>query len=299
MKGSISGWLCLDKPEGISSNRAMIKVRRIFGEKMGYVGTLDPFATGVLPIAVGEARKYIKFINESEKLYTFTMVFGQTTDSLDKNGEITETTNQIPVEKDIMDVIPEFIGRQKQTPPVFSAVKIHGTRACDLVRSGKTPILRPKEIEILELRIIGENLREKRVTLEVLCSKGTYIRGLARDMAQKLKSLAYVSELRRKRSGFFSIKDIISMEKLQKIKDTSDRRNILISIESPLDDIPALYLGNEDVARLRKGLNVLLESLPADALNVRVFDNVQGKFFGVCVLSNNGLLKPARMMAGD
>jgi tRNA pseudouridine55 synthase len=299
MKKSRSGWLCLDKPEGISSNLAMVKVRRILGEKTGYIGTLDPFATGVLPIAVGEARKYIKFLNESEKLYTFTMVFGQTTDSLDKNGKLMEETNHIPDEKAIRDVIPTFIGKQKQIPPVFSAVKICGTRACDLARRGKAPTLQPKEVEIMELRMVGENLREKTVTLEALCSKGTYIRGLARDIAKKLKSLVYVSELRRTRSGFFSIKDAISMEKLQKIGDTEDWSDVFTSIESPLDDIPALYLGGESVAKLQQGLSVFLESPAAEASNVKVFDDVRREFGGICALSSDGVLKPVRMMAGN
>jgi tRNA pseudouridine55 synthase len=255
MKNLKNGWICLDKPEGISSNLAMLKVRRILNEKTGYLGTLDPFATGVLPIAVGEARKYIKFINDFEKLYEFTMVFGQATDSLDRNGKISETTSRIPKRRDLDDMIPEFIGEQEQIPPVFSAIKIKGNRACDLARRGAFPILLPRKVKIWKLRIISENLNIREVTFEVLCSKGTYIRSLARDMAAKLKSLAYVTELRRMKSGFFSIKNAIAMEKLQKIRDTDALNKILIPIGDPLDDIPALHMGNEDISRLRKGLN--------------------------------------------
>ncbi|MDR1982876.1 MAG: tRNA pseudouridine(55) synthase TruB [Holosporaceae bacterium] len=299
MKDPKSGWLCLDKPEGISSNLAMLKVRKILKAKTGYIGTLDPFATGVLPIAVGEARKYIKFIDGSEKQYTFTTIFGQTTDSLDKNGKFTEATNSIPLKKDILDVLPEFIGEQKQIPPSFSAIKIQGKRACDRVRHGETLELLPRTVKILDLRMIDENLCKKEATFEVICSKGTYIRSLARDMATKLKSLAYVKELRRTKSGFFSIKNAFSIEKLQKMEDTGEWSKVLTSIESPLDDIPALYLRSENIAKLRNGLEIFVEKSVNGSSNVKIFDDFYGEFFGICVLSDDGLIKPLRMKAND
>jgi tRNA pseudouridine55 synthase len=273
----------------------MVKVRRILDFKTGYIGTLDPFATGVLPIAVGEARKYIRFIEKSEKKYTFTAVFGKSTDTLDKSGKIIDATERIPSKMEITKILPEFLGEIEQIPPLFSAIKINGRRSCDLVRQGKSVTLRSKKVKILDLKMIdgGE------WTFEVVCSSGTYIRSLVRDIAEKLGSLAYVKELRRTRSGFFSIKDAISLAKLQKMKDTSELVDVLISVESPLDDIPALYLGKEDVTRLKNGLLIFVENSTIVDSNVRIVDGDCGKFCGIGFVSSSWQVKPVRMCASD
>lgn len=291
----MDGWICLDKPEGISSNSAMIKVRKIFGCKTGYIGTLDPFATGVLPIAIGEASKFIPYVNESEKEYVFTMIFGKTTDSLDKDGDVTEVSEKIPTISEVEDVLPSFIGEQFQMPPVFSAIKINGKRACDRVRNGEEVQLSPRKITIFSISVINQQNKTS-ATLHVKCSKGTYVRSIARDIAVKLGSVAYVETLNRTKSGFFSIKHAISLEKLQEMKDTNKLTHALCSLESPLDDIPALYLRKEDVVRLQNGLRISIDRGDLSSTNVLIHDDLERRFKGVGVISDDGReIKAVRM----
>ncbi len=293
----MNGWICLDKPEGISSNSAMIKVRRIFDCKTGYIGTLDPFATGVLPIAIGEARKFIPYTNESEKTYIFTMIFGTTTDSLDKDGGIIKTSPKIPKKKEVEKILSSFIGEQYQIPPEFSAIKINGKRACDRVRNGENIQLSPRKITIFSMNIIHQQDNDKKsLTLQVSCSKGTYIRSIARDIAEKLGTVAYVESLRRIKSGFFSINNAISLEKLHEMKDTNKLTHILISLESPLDDIPALYLRQEDVAKLQNGLKISIDYCDLSSRSVLIHDDVNRKFKGIGVISDDSNeIKAVRM----
>lgn len=293
----MNGWICLDKPEGISSNSAMIKVRRIFECKTGYIGTLDPFATGALPIAIGEARKFIPYTNELEKTYIFTMIFGTTTDSLDKDGDIIKTTSKIPEKNEVAEVLTLFIGEQYQMPPAFSAIKINGKRACDRVRNGENIQLSPRKITIFSLSIIHQQNNEKKsLTLQISCSKGTYVRSIARDIAEKLGTVAYVESLRRIKSGFFSINNAISLEKLHEMKDTNKLVHTLISLESPLDDIPALYLRQENVAKLQNGLKVSIDHCDLSSTNVLIHDDTNRKFKGIGIVSDDGSeIKAVRM----
>jgi len=291
----LSGWLCLDKPEGISSNFAMVKVRRIFEENTGYIGTLDPFASGVLPIAVGEARKFIQYTNESEKKYTFTVVFGKTTNTLDRNGQIIAETSVIPTVERVREIIPSFLGTITQIPPMFSAIKINGVRACDRARKGEKVDLKSREVCIFDLRIVGDNIADAEITLKVTCSKGTYVRSLARDIAEKLGSLAYVKELRRTKAGFFSINNAITLEKLIEMKDTNKLTGVLYPLESPLDDIPALYVEEEEAVKLQRGLCISVERESSEASIVRIFGNETQKFYGVGRLSEHGVINAVRM----
>lgn len=291
----LSGWLCLDKPEGISSNFAMVKVRRILEEKTGYIGTLDPFASGVLPIAVGEARKFIQYTNEAEKKYTFTVVFGKTTNTLDRNGQIIAETSVIPSVGQVREIIPSFLGTITQVPPMFSAIKINGVRACDRARKGEKVDLKSREVRIFDLRIVGDNIADAEITLEVACSKGTYVRSLARDIAEKLGSLAYVKELRRTKAGFFSINNAITLEKLIEMKDTSKLTGVLYPLESPLDDIPALYVKEEEAVRLQRGLCISVERGNSMSSVVKIFGNETRRFYGVGRLSEHGVVNAVRM----
>ncbi|MDR3187062.1 MAG: tRNA pseudouridine(55) synthase TruB [Holosporaceae bacterium] len=293
----LNGWLCLDKPAGLSSNLAMIKVRKALKQKTGYVGTLDPFAAGVLPIAVGEARKFIRFIENSEKRYVFTASFGASTDTLDKDGQIMARTSKIPSKNEILEVIGEFCGEIEQVPPIFSAIKIRGKRACDRARNGENPRMPSRRVSIFSLELTEENLEQGEATFKVSCSKGTYVRSLARDMAEKMGSLCHVKSLCRSKSGFFSLKDSISLEKLVEIVDTAGAADVLIPLERPLDDIPALYLGNRDVAMLQNGLRLTIEEKKLFSSEVRIFDNARQKFHGVGFVSGSGELKAVRMCA--
>ena len=248
-----------------------------------------------MPIAVGEARKFIPYVNELEKIYIFTMIFGTTTDSLDKDGDITGTSEKIPGINEIKKIIPSLIGEQYQVPPVFSAIKINGKRACDRVRSGESIQLLPRRITIFSIDII-EQLSEKSITLQVKCSKGTYVRSIARDIAERLGTVAYVESLRRIKSGFFSINNAISLEKLSEMKDTNELEHVFIPLESPLDDIPALYLRKNDVTRLQNGLRISVDRSDLSSSNVLIHDDIDQKFKGIGFVSADGNeLKAVRM----
>ena len=289
----LCGWLCLDKPEGISSNFAMIKVRKLLKELCGYVGTLDPFATGVLPIAVGECRKFIPYVEEAQKIYEFTVVFGKTTDTLDRCGKITEEKQTILKISEIESVLSEFLGEIQQVPPLYSAIKFNGRRACELAREGKNLELKPRKIKIFSLELLKFSSPNK-ASFRVECSKGTYVRSVARDIAEKLGTIAYVDELRRLKSGFFSINHACTLENLEKIKDNAELAAVLINMESPLDDIPALNVIDEHIAKLRNGLKIQMNP-PKISSNVRIFDENSGKFAGIGYLSADGELKAVRM----
>ncbi len=290
----MDGWFCLDKPEGISSNFAMVKVRRLLREKTGYIGTLDPFATGVLPIAVGRARKFIQFIEDGEKEYEFKVEFGAITDSYDKTGKIRETTEIIPQKDQIEKILPKFLGNIEQIPPKFSAIKINGRRACDLVRKNKSVEIPSRKIFIHDLQMLDFS-KNGTVKFRVRCSKGTYVRTLAVDIARELGSLCYVKELRRTKSSFFSIDRAITLEKLVKMIDTDELDGNLFPLESPLDDIPALSLEKDYVSRLQNGLTVQLASSEILSSNVRLFDSESGRFCGICFVSADGLVTAVKM----
>ena len=297
----LSGWLCFNKPEGISSNSAMIKVRRIFGEKCGYIGTLDPFATGVLPIAIGECRKFIPYAEETRKTYKFTVIFGKTTDTLDKFGKITEEKTSNLTKSALENVIPFFSGDIIQIPPVYSAIKISGKRACDLAREGKIPEIAPRNVKIFSLRL-DEFFSPEKASFTAECSKGTYIRCLARDIAEKTGNIAYVERLERTQAGFFSIKNAYTLENLEKMRDTAELVTSLIKTESPLDDIPALNMTDEQVAKLQNGLKVQVNSPKENAeisravsSNILIFKASSREFKGIGFLSADGEVKAVRM----
>lgn len=292
----MDGWICLDKSKGISSNFSMIKVRKILNEKTGYVGTLDPFATGVLPIAVGRARKFIQFMENGEKIYEFSVKFGEATNTYDETGEIISSTKNIPTQQQIEKILPKFLGIIEQVPPKFSAIKINGRRACDLVRRNKSVDIPSRKIQIFDLKL--QKFSGDSAQFTVRCSKGTYVRTLAIDIAQNLDSLCYVKDLRRIKSGFFSIDRAITLENLAKIVDTDELEDNLFSLESPLDDIPALHLERSCVSKLQNGLAVQLENSEILDSNVKIFNRENGEFCGICFVSANGLAQAVKMYLG-
>lgn len=293
----IDGWVCLDKPEGISSNYAMLRVRKLLGEKTGYVGTLDPFATGVLLIAVGRARHFIKYTNENTKTYVFTIQFGAITDTLDSTGKISEHDGIVPDINAIKNMLQEFVGELTQLPPKYSAIKINGRRACDLVRSGKDVELTTRKITIFSLKLLSEQLSEKgTVTFEVSCSKGTYIRSLARDIADRVGALGYVTYLRRTKCGLFEINNSVTLEKFREMLDTSGVMSVLIPIDAPLGDIPAISLESSGITMLLHGRPVDVGAVPY--IRVRIYDGSQ-RFFGVCEVCNGCVLKPSSMYVNN
>ena len=252
-KGQIvNGWINLDKPEGLGSTQAVGKVRRLFdAQKVGHGGTLDPLATGILPIALGEATKTIPYCQDHIKVYSFAACWGESRNTDDAEGEVIATSPIRPSEADIQAILPRFTGEISQIPPKFSAIKIDGARAYDLARDGEDVELaaRVVYIETLEMTEFSPDLPRFRV----VCGKGTYIRSLVRDMAQALGTVGYIKDLRREAVGPLTQKTAISLEKLQELADSARLEEALLPVETVLADIPALALNAQEAARLKNG----------------------------------------------
>ncbi|MCF8469074.1 MAG: tRNA pseudouridine(55) synthase TruB [Sneathiella sp.] len=252
----IHGWLNIDKPEGMSSAQVVAAVKRLTtAQKVGHAGTLDPFATGVLPIALGEATKTVGYIVDDTKVYRFTVRWGEARNTDDTEGEIIATSPVRPNPQDIGKIIPQFIGLIKQHPPAFSAIKIKGERAYKLARAGIDLDMPEREVHIEALSLL-ELIDENHAMFEVTCGKGTYIRALARDMAIKLGTVGHLTQLRRLRVGPFLEKNAISLDKLARLWQCPAEFEDLLPITTALDDIPALAVTEEQAFRLRHGNDV-------------------------------------------
>ena len=212
---AVSGWICLDKPPGLGSTQAVGRVRRAFNaQKAGHAGTLDPLATGILPIALGEATKTVPFLVEADKTYRFTIAWGVETASFDREGVVTATSDCRPTPGAITETLGEFIGEIDQIPPAFSAVKVGGERAYDLARAGVAMDLQPRKVKIHDVRLVAAPDADSAV-IEMECGKGTYVRALVRDLATRLGVHAHVGELRRTRVGPFTEAGAITLEGLE------------------------------------------------------------------------------------
>ncbi len=252
----INGWLILNKPAGITSNDAVIKTRYLFdANKNGHCGTLDPFATGVLPIAFGEATKLISIVADAPKEYEFILKFGQQTDTLDTEGKIIATSNVIPNESQILQIIPQFIGKIMQTPPSYSALKINGKRAYELVREGQDVTIPAREIEIYNLQLLSV-MPDNQAKFSVCCSKGTYVRTLGADIAEKLGSVGYLTALKRTKCSNFSISDTILLDNLKNMVYEDNCTEILLPVEASLRDIADFAVSEEDATKLKRGQRI-------------------------------------------
>ena len=248
----INGWINLDKPQGLGSTQAVGKVRRLFdAQKVGHGGTLDPLATGILPIALGEATKTIPYCQDHIKIYSFAACWGEARNTDDAEGEVIATSPVRPTEEQIRAVMPRFIGEIEQTPPLFSAIKVDGARAYDLARDGEEFELKSRMVFIESLEMTEFNPELPR--FRVVCGKGTYIRSLVRDMAQALGTVGYIKDLRREAVGPMVEKTAISLEKLQELADSARLEEALLPVETVLADIPALALSTQEAARLKNG----------------------------------------------
>ena len=254
----VHGWLVLDKPAGLSSAAAVAKARRALGaEKAGHGGTLDPLATGLLPIAFGEATKTVAFVMEGPKTYRFTICWGEARSTDDAEGEVTARSPIRPQKAEIEAALPEFTGRIRQTPPAYSAIKVNGRRAYDLARAEEAPELEPRSVDILSFRLMGQPDADH-AEFEVASGKGAYMRSLARDLARRLGTHGHVAALRRVAVGPFRENQAISLERLQALGHSAAAFEALHPIETVLDDIPALALTGEEADRLRQGQAVAL-----------------------------------------
>lgn len=257
----VHGWLNLDKPLGLTSTQAIGRVRRLTNaQKLGHAGTLDPLATGILPIALGEATKTIPYAQDADKVYRFTVQWGAATNTDDKEGEVIATSDKRPARADIEALLPQFTGDILQTPPQFSAIKLDGERAYDLARAGQAVDIKPRPVTVYSLEITETT--EKEAIFEMECSKGTYVRAIARDMGQLLGCYGHVTALRRLAVGGFTEENAISLDVFEKMVQSAPADQVLLPVETVLDDIPALAMTDAEVSRIRQGQTLKFISRP-------------------------------------
>jgi tRNA pseudouridine55 synthase len=295
-KRKVDGWLILDKPSGMTSTHAVSVVKRAFAaKKAGHAGTLDPLATGILPIALGEATKTVSFVMDGRKAYRFTVRWGIETDTDDAEGRAIATSEERPDEAAIRQALPGFTGTIMQTPPKFSALKIAGERAYDLAREGEEVILeaRPVEIDRLDLvAIVDANHAE----FEAGCGKGTYVRALARDLGRLLGTCGHVAALRRTAVGPFDEANAVGLEALQELAqtDVAGRAPMLLPVATGVGGLPALSVSRADAGRLARGQAVLLRGRDAPIMEGWVAVSAQGALVALAEIEQ-GELRPRRI----
>jgi tRNA pseudouridine55 synthase len=268
LKRDVHGWIVLDKPIGMTSTHAVSVIKRLYSAKRaGHAGTLDPLASGCLPIALGEATKTVPFVVDSHKTYQFTIRWGEERDTDDAEGRVVATSEIRPDAAGINALLPRFTGTIEQVPPRFSAVKIDGERAYDLARDGETVELASRQVTVYRLELT-DMPDPDHAMLSAECGKGTYVRSLARDLGRALGALGHVSALRRGRVGPFAETDMIPLEQIEALchraaSGEGHLADTLLPIETALDDIPALAVSPADAARLTRGQAALLRGRDA------------------------------------
>ncbi|ACB94688.1 tRNA pseudouridine(55) synthase TruB [Beijerinckia indica] len=250
----VNGWVVLDKPIGMTSTHAVSRLKHIFnGKKAGHAGTLDPLASGILPVAFGEATKTVPYVQDGEKAYRFTIRFGAETDTDDSDGRITLQSEARPSPAELTALLPRFLGTIEQRPPAYSAIKINGERAYDLARDGEIPDIAPRLVTIHALDLV--NMDGDEAVLEARCGKGTYVRAIARDLGRLLGCYGHVSALRRTRVGPFHEDDAIPLASL--VEGTAERQGMR-GIEAGLTEMPRIPVDRSTAAKLRRGQSILL-----------------------------------------
>jgi tRNA pseudouridine55 synthase len=298
-KQDVHGWVIVDKPVGMTSTYAVGMVKRLFcAKRAGHAGTLDPLASGCLPIALGEATKTVPFVMEGKKSYRFTVRWGEERDTDDAEGRVIETSAARPDAAAIAAILPRFIGTIAQVPPRFSAVKIEGERAYDLARDGETVELTARPVTIHRLDLI-ETPDLDHAVFEAECGKGAYVRGLARDMGRALGCFGHVSALRRTSVGPFDEPAMISLEALEALwhraaAGEASLADALEPVETALDDIPALAVSRADAARLQRGQAVLLRGRDAPILRGTVYVTAAGRLIALAEI-DRGEIVPRRV----
>jgi tRNA pseudouridine55 synthase len=277
------------------------RVRRIFNaQKAGHAGTLDPLATGVLPIALGEATKTVAFMVDAEKAYRFTIAWGRTTATYDREGETIAQSDVRPTVAEVEAALPAFLGEISQVPPAFSAIKVDGERSYDLARAGEAVELAARIVTVHSARV-AEASDADHVTLEIECGKGTYVRAICRDLAQMLGACGHVSDLRRTRVGPFSDKTAVPLEMLEDLGHKARQSEALLPVETALDDIPELAVTDEDAFRLKQGRSIVLVPRQVETVKAglkpgsrTVSAMLGGKVVALCEM-RAGRLEPSRV----
>jgi tRNA pseudouridine55 synthase len=298
-KRDVHGWVVLDKPVSITSTHAVSMVKRLFSAKRcGHAGTLDPLASGALPIALGEATKTVPFVMDGRKLYRFTIRWGEERDTDDAEGRVVSTSKERPSPEAVRALLPSYTGLIQQIPPRYSAIKIEGERAYDLARDGEQVELAARPVEIGRLELVNVPDRDHAV-LEAECGKGTYVRSLARDLGRALGCFGHVSALRRAAVGPFTQETMISLEQLEALchraaSGEGSLADALMPVETALDDIPALAVSRADAARLQRGQAVLLRGRDAPNFRGTVYVTVSGQLLALAEL-DRGEIVPKRV----
>src|SRR5579863_1495866 len=294
-KRDVHGWVVLDKRIGMTSTQAVAVVKRLFtAKRAGHAGTLDPLASGGLPIALGEATKTVPFVMDGRKRYRFTVTWGEERDTDDTEGRIVRTSELRPSSEAITALLPQFTGVIEQIPPQYSAIKVQGERAYDLARDGEVVELKPRPIEIHELSLV-EQLDSSNSEFEAECGKGTYVRALARDIGRILGCFGHISALRRTLVGPFTENDMIPLAQLEALCDRAasgegSLADALLPVETALDDIPALAVTRADAARLHRGQAVLLRGRDAPNCSGTVYVTVAGRLLALAEIGNGELI---------
>jgi tRNA pseudouridine55 synthase len=294
----VHGWVILDKPVGMTSTQAVGAMKRLFGtSKAGHAGTLDPLASGLLPVALGEATKTVPFVQDGRKVYRFTVRWGEETSTDDAEGPVVATSDHRPTPDDVDDVLDEFEGEIMQVPPAFSAIKVDGERAYDLARAGEEVVLEARPIVIHRIDLVDAPDADTAV-FEAECGKGTYVRSLARDMGRRLGTRGHVIDLRRMVVGPYGPADMVPLDRLQQILDESGREALFAAalrpVETALADLPECAVSEPEAARLRSGQPVLLRGRDAPAAEGPAFATRKGELVALCEIER-GELHPRRV----
>ncbi len=311
----VSGWVIFDKPKGMGSTEAVSKIKWLFNaEKAGHAGTLDPLASGMLPIALGEATKTVPYVMDGSKIYSFTVTWGEERSTDDLEGPVTKTSDKRPAEDDILALLPNYIGTIQQTPPQFSAIKIDGERAYDLARSGETVAIPSREVEIYQLELVEINDAGQAV-FEVECGKGTYVRSLARDMGRDLGCLGHIAELRRLEVAPFNEDDFVTLTELEAAwpplppksdddeeaevapaepRDFSALDEFIIDTGAALEDLVQVALSDDQAHRVRMGNPVILRGRDAPLEADEVCANHKNRLLAIGFIEQ-GMFKPKRV----
>ncbi len=294
----INGWVVLDKPIGMTSTQAVGKVRWLFqAQKAGHAGTLDPLATGILPIALGEATKTVPYAVDGQKSYRFTVRWGAETDTDDAEGQVVDRSDRVPTREAIEALLPSFIGEIMQTPPAFSAIKIDGQRAYDLARQGEVVQLEARPVQIDRLEVT-EMPDAHTAIFEAECGRGTYVRAIARDMGRQLGCLGHVIALRRTRVGPFQEAQAVTIGELEEAAGLDDGgvelKTLLRPVESALAELLEVTVSQSDAARLARGQTVLLRGRDAPVMRGEAFALSKGTLIALCEIER-GELRPLRV----
>jgi tRNA pseudouridine55 synthase len=298
-KHDVHGWVVLDKPVGMTSTHAVSVIKRLFtAKRAGHAGTLDPLASGCLPIALGDATKTVPFVMDGRKAYSFTVRWGEERDTDDAEGRVVAASDQRPAPEAIAALLPGFVGAIQQVPPRYSAIKIEGERAYDIARDGEEFELEAREVNIDRLEL-EETPDPDHSRFYAECGKGTYVRALARDLGRLLGCYGHVSALRRTAVGPFAETDMISLERIEALCNRAaigelSLADALLPVATALDDIPALAVSRADAARLQRGQAVLLRGRDAPTIRGTVYVTASGSLIALAEV-DRGEIVPKRV----